>query len=124
MSCHWGVYRDVHPHCMSHTTPVPINWSLRFWVPAVHIFMFSMQHDFVPISYSARITILCQFRHDFVSISCSARITISHEIVNYSLHFRVKPSITFSSLPRLAQIPTSLSNGKPSFRFQVSLTTI
>ena len=62
-----------------------------------------MHHDFVPISYSARITILCQFGHDFVPISCSACIRILHEIVNYSLHFRVRPSITFSSLPRLAQ---------------------
>ena len=31
----------------SHTTPVPINLSLRFCIAALYIFMFSMHHDFV-----------------------------------------------------------------------------
>ena len=65
----------------SYMTLVPINSSLRFC---------KQQFTF---SCSACITILCQFQHDFVPISCPARITILHEIVNYSLHFRVCPDL-------------------------------
>ena len=104
----------------SHTTPdtvhVPMNWSSRFWIQslirllysyelvitifcsALQIFMLSTHHDFVPISRSARITISCQFHVQHASRSCMI----------ITADFRVRPRITFSFLPRLAQIPTSL----------------
>ena len=100
--------------------------SLRFWIqrlirlPTRHYdfgyrgthFVFSTHHDFVLISYSARITILRQFRHDFVSISCSACITISHDNRQCTSDFRVRPRIT--SCPDLSKFRRHQSNGSHS----------
>ena len=67
----------------SHTTPVPTNWSLRFYVPAVHILLFSMHHDFVPISCSVRITISCQFHVQHASRFRTKLCTFSCQALNH-----------------------------------------
>ena len=74
---------------------------LGFFKPAVPIFVFSTHHDFMPISCSARTAISCQF---YVQHASRFRMFLGTIV----LIFVLGPEITFSSLPRLVQIPTSL----------------
>ena len=107
----------------SHTTPdtvhVPMNWSSRFWIQSLIqllcsyelvimifssmllIFVLSIHHDFVPISCSARISILCQFHFQHASrFHTKIGSAVPTFVLGPELHFRSCPDLPKSTSPK------------------------